>query len=68
MPGRAGPARGRHRGHPLGLLPGTADDIAGIVPDIGVTWALARHAGRARAMGMSLLGDRITAEQARDWG
>ncbi|MEU9330826.1 enoyl-CoA hydratase/isomerase family protein [Streptomyces canus] len=40
----------------------------GIVPDVGITWALARHAGRARAMGMALLGDRITAEQARDWG
>jgi 2-(1,2-epoxy-1,2-dihydrophenyl)acetyl-CoA isomerase len=40
----------------------------GIVPDMGATWALVRHAGRARAMGMSLLGDRITAEQAHDWG
>ncbi|MEU6578914.1 enoyl-CoA hydratase/isomerase family protein [Streptomyces sp. NPDC046805] len=40
----------------------------GIVPDMGITWALVRHAGRARAMGMSLLGDRITAEQAHDWG
>lgn len=40
----------------------------GIVPDLGVTWHLARRAGRARALGLTLLGDRISAEQAADWG
>jgi 2-(1,2-epoxy-1,2-dihydrophenyl)acetyl-CoA isomerase len=40
----------------------------GIVPDAGATWALPRQAGRARALGMSLLGDRIPAQQAADWG
>ena len=40
----------------------------GIVPDLGSTWFLHRSAGRARAVGLSLLGDRLTAQQALDWG
>jgi len=40
----------------------------GIVPDMGVTWNLPHRVGRARAMGISLLGDRITAAQAQEWG
>lgn len=40
----------------------------GIVPDLGTTWNLPRKAGRARALGLALLGDRITAEQAEAWG
>lgn len=40
----------------------------GIVPDLGTTWNLPRRAGRARALGLSMLGDRITAEQAEQWG
>ena len=40
----------------------------GIVPDLGTTWNLPRRAGRARAIGLSMLGDRITAEQAEAWG
>lgn len=40
----------------------------GIVPDAGATWILARHVGRARALGMSLTGARISAEQAELWG
>jgi 2-(1,2-epoxy-1,2-dihydrophenyl)acetyl-CoA isomerase len=40
----------------------------GIVPDLGTTWSLPGRVGRARAMGMAMLGDRITAEQAEDWG
>ena len=40
----------------------------GIVPDMGVTWNLPLRAGRARALGISLLGDRISAEQALAWG
>ncbi len=40
----------------------------GLVPDSGGTWTLPRLAGRARAMGMALLGDRIGARQAEDWG
>ena len=40
----------------------------GIVPDLGTTWTLPRLVGRARAMGITMLGDRINAEQAASWG
>lgn len=40
----------------------------GIVPDLGSTWSLPLRLGRARAMGMAMLGDRITADQAVEWG
>lgn len=40
----------------------------GIVPDLGTTWFLPRFVGNARAIGMSLLGDRLPAEQAAQWG
>lgn len=40
----------------------------GLVPDAGATWLLPRLAGRARTMEMMMLGERIPAEQARDWG
>jgi len=40
----------------------------GIVPDLGTTWFLERFVGRARAVGLSLLGDRLSAEQAQQWG
>ncbi len=40
----------------------------GIVPDLGTTWQLPVRIGRARALGMCLLGERVTADQAADWG
>ena len=40
----------------------------GIVPDLGTTWFLERSVGRARAVAMSLLGERLGAEQAALWG
>lgn len=40
----------------------------GIVPDLGSTWFLERFVGRPRAVAMSLLGERISAEQAAQWG
>ncbi len=40
----------------------------GIVPDLGTTWFIERRLGRARAMGLCLLGDRLPAQQAADWG
>lgn len=40
----------------------------GIVPDLGSTWSLPRRAGRSRALGMAMLGDRITAAEAAEWG
>lgn len=40
----------------------------GLVPDGGATWLLTRSAGRARAMEMMLLAEKIPAEKALDWG
>ncbi|GGI89761.1 enoyl-CoA hydratase [Polymorphobacter multimanifer] len=40
----------------------------GLVPDVGSTWMLPRLAGRARAQAMMMRGERISAEQALDWG
>lgn len=40
----------------------------GLVPDLGATWLLSRAVGRARALGISLLGGRISAEIAERWG
>ncbi len=40
----------------------------GLVPDAGSTWVLPRQVGRARAAGMALLGDKLPARTAADWG
>lgn len=40
----------------------------GLVPDSGATWMLPRLVGHARAMGLTLLGERLPAMQAADWG
>ena len=40
----------------------------GLVPDSGGTWTLQRLVGRARAMGLAMLSNRISAEQAEQWG
>ena len=40
----------------------------GIVPDLGCTWFIPRLVGPARAMGMSLLDERLPAERAAAWG
>jgi len=40
----------------------------GLIPDSGGTWHLPRAVGMARAMGLSLLGDKLSAEQAENWG
>lgn len=40
----------------------------GLIPDAGGTYWLPRLVGHARAMGMSLLADKISAEQALAWG
>ena len=40
----------------------------GIVPDMGATWNIPLRTGRARALGITLLGERIPAAQAQEWG
>ena len=40
----------------------------GLVPDTGGTYALPRLVGRARAMGLALLGDKLPAIKAQEWG
>lgn len=40
----------------------------GLVPDVGTTWHLPRRIGLARTMALSLLGSKLGAEQAVEWG
>ncbi len=40
----------------------------GLIPDVGGTYVLPRLIGQARAMGLAMLGDEITGEQAAAWG
>lgn len=40
----------------------------GLVPDTGGTWLLPRLVGRARALGLAMLGDKLPAEQAQQMG
>jgi 2-(1,2-epoxy-1,2-dihydrophenyl)acetyl-CoA isomerase len=40
----------------------------GLVPDMGSTWLLPRLVGLPRAREMMLLGERISAEKAAEWG
>lgn len=40
----------------------------GLIPDTGGTWHLPRLVGPARAMGLAMLGDKLSAEKAQQWG
>lgn len=40
----------------------------GLVPDAGGTYFLPRLVGTARAMGLALLAEKVSAEQAAEWG
>lgn len=40
----------------------------GLIPDTGGTWILPRALGTPRAMGLAMLGDKLSADQAADWG
>jgi 2-(1,2-epoxy-1,2-dihydrophenyl)acetyl-CoA isomerase len=40
----------------------------GLIPDTGGTWHLPRLVGPARAMGLAMLGEKLTADRAAEWG
>jgi 2-(1,2-epoxy-1,2-dihydrophenyl)acetyl-CoA isomerase len=40
----------------------------GLVPDCGSTWLLPRMIGKARSVELSLMGERLPAEKALEWG
>lgn len=40
----------------------------GLVPDCGATWLVAKSAGRAKALEMALLGEKMSAQEAKDAG
>jgi 2-(1,2-epoxy-1,2-dihydrophenyl)acetyl-CoA isomerase len=40
----------------------------GLIPDGGAPWLLTKAVGRARAMELMLLGEKLPAQQALDWG
>ena len=40
----------------------------GLVPDMGASWVLPRAIGRARALGLTLTGNKLSAETAAQWG
>jgi 2-(1,2-epoxy-1,2-dihydrophenyl)acetyl-CoA isomerase len=40
----------------------------GLMPDAGGTWLLPRSIGSQRAMGLALLGEKLPAEKAKEWG
>ena len=40
----------------------------GLIPDAGGTWFLIKKLGLARAMGTAMLGDKVSAKDAKEWG
>jgi 2-(1,2-epoxy-1,2-dihydrophenyl)acetyl-CoA isomerase len=40
----------------------------GLIPDSGGTWVLPRVVGQARALGLALTGEPLSAEKAEEWG
>jgi len=40
----------------------------GLIPDTGGTWHLPRLIGHARAMGLAMLGEKLSADTAEQWG
>jgi 2-(1,2-epoxy-1,2-dihydrophenyl)acetyl-CoA isomerase len=40
----------------------------GLIPDAGGTWFLVKKLGLARAMGCAMLGDKVMAKDAKEWG
>ncbi|GMG91334.1 2-(1,2-epoxy-1,2-dihydrophenyl)acetyl-CoA isomerase [Cupriavidus sp. TKC] len=40
----------------------------GLLPDSGGTWLLPKRVGMARALGLAMTGDKLSAEEAEKWG
>lgn len=40
----------------------------GLIPDAGGSWLLVERLGMARAMALSMTGDKLPAQQAKEWG
>ena len=40
----------------------------GLIPDAGGSWLLVERLGLARAMALAMTGDKLSAQQAKDWG
>lgn len=40
----------------------------GLIPDAGGTWFLLKRLGLARALGCAMLGDKLSAREAKEWG
>ena len=40
----------------------------GLVPDAGGSWFLVKRLGLARALGLAMLGDKLGAKEAKEWG
>ena len=40
----------------------------GLVPDAGGSWFLVKRLGLARALGLAMLGDKLSAKDAKEWG
>jgi len=40
----------------------------GLIPDAGGSWFLVKKLGLARAMGCAMLGDKVAAKDAKEWG
>ena len=40
----------------------------GLIPDAGGSWFLVKKLGLARAMGCAMLGDKVSAQDAKEWG
>lgn len=42
--------------------------LMALTPDLGYTWMLPRLIGRARTLGLSMLDESLSAQQAQEWG
>ncbi|MBA4263914.1 MAG: 2-(1,2-epoxy-1,2-dihydrophenyl)acetyl-CoA isomerase, partial [Comamonadaceae bacterium] len=40
----------------------------GLIPDAGGSWLLVERLGLARGMGLAMTGDKLPAQQAKEWG